>query len=53
MNITECYLMLSYFLYKVLRVKLYGVLMKNFFVSCGLANGSLFRKMSSLGNMML
>ena len=44
---------LSCFLFKVLRVKLYGVLMKNFSVSCGLANELSFRKMSSLGRMML
>ena len=44
---------LSYFLFKVLRVKVYVVLMKNFSVSCGLANGLFFRKMSSLGRMML
>ena len=37
------------FLSKKLRVKTYGVLMKNFSVSCGLANWSSFRKMPSLG----
>ena len=44
---------LSYCLFKMLRVKVYGVLMKKFSVSWGLANGSLFRKRSSLGRMML
>ena len=42
----------SYFLSKVRRVKTYGVWLKNFSVSCGLANGSSFRKMFSLGLMM-
>ena len=34
-------------------MKLYGVFMKNFSVSWGLAIGLLFRKMSLLGFMML
>ena len=33
-------------------MKTYAVLMKNYSVSCRLANGLSFRKMSSLGRMM-
>ena len=43
---------LLYFSSKVFRVKTYAVLMKNYSVSCRLANGSSFRKISSLGRMM-
>ena len=44
---------LSYFLSEVLRVKTYGVLMKNFSVSCGLADWLSFRKISSVVHMIL
>ena len=45
-------LKLVVFLSEVLRVKTYGVLMKKFSVSCGLANLLSFRKLSSFGQMM-
>ena len=46
-------MMWSYLLSKVLRLKMYCVLMKNFSVSGGLANLSSFRKVASFGLWML
>ena len=44
---------LSYFLFKMLRMKVYEVLMNNFSINWGLVYGSLPRQMSSFGRMIL